>query len=178
MAELVTRVLGPADVAALRRVDERCVVEGQLTLRYDHGEDWFRWPALCFDRSLYVGAEQGGELVGFGMIGGFEGRVEGARGRCFYTGDARVLPGWRRVGVIDRVVTEGIDQLWPDTHDGYGIVMQGNLAGERMAAAVSARPAFPGVASGTLHAAVLPVIRRLRPVEGIEVRAAKAADAA
>ncbi|MCB9698780.1 MAG: hypothetical protein H6738_18510 [Alphaproteobacteria bacterium] len=177
MAEPTTRELGPADADAMLRVDERCVVDGQLTLRFDRGEDWFRWPSLCFDRVLHVGAEHDGELVGYGLIGGFEGRVGAGRGRCFYTGDARVLPAWRRARVIDRVVSEGIDRLWPDTHDGYGIVMVGNTAGERMAASVGARPAFPGVPAGVLEAAVIPVIRRWRRPAGVDVRAATEADA-
>lgn len=177
MAELTTRELGPADADAMLRVDERCVIEGELGVRFDRGEDWARWPSLCFDRVLQVGAESDGELVGFGLIGGFVGRVGTRRGRCFYTGDARVLPAWRRSGVIDRVVTAGIDRLWPDTHDGYGIVMVGNSAGRCMAEAVCARPAFPGVASGVLEAAVMPVVRRWRRPGGIEVRGATEADA-
>jgi hypothetical protein len=171
------RVLGPDDAPALARVDRACVIEADLALRFDRGEDFFAWPRICFDRHVYMGVEVDGEIVGYGMVGSFRGTIDDRAVPCCYAGDARVVPAWRQRGVLNTVVYATLAQLWPDTDHGYGIVAAGNRAGTGVAGATARHPGFPGAVAASLEAAVLPALGRLRPVDGIVTRPARGEDA-
>lgn len=169
MAEIVLRELGRADGEAMRAIDLRCPLVADWTLQLDRGPDVFRWVDEAFSAWRYLGAEVGGQLVGFGLVA--------RAGGWFYAGDARVLPEFRGQGVV-RAIAAGLEaRVWPDLDDGLGIVKLGNRGGERVAAWLARRPVFPMRAVGALEVVAIPALRRIDADPGIDVRPAVAGDA-
>lgn len=177
MTEPALRTLGPEDGPRLAALAEACPIEADFTLVFDRGPDFFRWPALVFDRWRYAGAEVDGRLVGACLAATRAGRGSAGFGPWFYLGDVRVHPEARGRGLVARMVDHLVDRAWDDVHEGFGIVKRGNRAGEGAAGLLCDHPRFEGSPVAALDVVLLPVLGGFGGERGVEVRPATAADA-
>lgn len=156
------RVLGRADGPALAALHAACPIDAGVRFAFDRGDDSFAWPDAVFDRYRYVGAFDGGTLVGSGLLGGRDGWTGEAVRPWFYAGDARVHPDHRGRGIIASIAAALEADLWAEVDHGVGIVKRGNRAGERFAASLARSGRFSLYDDGRLLVALIPVLRGWR----------------
>jgi hypothetical protein len=149
-----------------------------LTVGFERAPDIFALPELFSDRVTWMGALEGGTLVGFAMLAAQTRYVGGRARRVLYFGNAHVRAGDRGRGILSRIADRLFREREEGADIGYAIVMTGNRAAERF---VGRRPAgcpdFPASQPiGELCARNILILGPKRESRAYRVRRASAAD--
>jgi GNAT superfamily N-acetyltransferase len=88
---------------------------------------------LIFDRYLYIGAFSGAQLVGYLMLGMYQGWTGKSMGLCGYLGDARVLPAYRGKNLTHSMMKAVEVFAPPEGAGALALIKKGNSPAESLA---------------------------------------------
>lgn len=170
-ARLLTASHGPAMLA----INEACPIVADLTFVFDRGTDFFGWPSLVYDRFWYAGVFAGDRLVGYCLVGLVQ--VWTGRGHDWLAvlGDARMLPEYRGAGGMTKALELLAGMVPGEVGQGVFIIKEGNRAADRLRGRVRL-DGYEVYRAGTLTVQNLFLLRRLRPVVGVDVTTASPDD--
>ena len=130
--EVRVELLDASHGRAMLAINRACPIVSDLTFFFDRGEDFFRWPALVYERSYYVGLYAGDRLVGYLMVGLVRAWTGQEYGWLGVLGDARILPEHRGQGGIGRALALLADVVPHDVMRGLFIIKEGNWPADRL----------------------------------------------
>ncbi len=131
--EIRFRLLNSSDGPELLKLNQACPIKADFSFYFERAPDFFRWPREVFDEFHYIGAFDADKLVGYAMLGFYEGWIGSGWGKVFYLGDARVLPAYRGKRIVQRIFRSFETTFSEQARLGFFVVKKGNLVAKRLA---------------------------------------------
>jgi GNAT superfamily N-acetyltransferase len=174
--EITCRLLDRSHAPAMHAINRCCPIAADFTFYLDRSPDCFAWPDQVFDGYQYLGIFEGARLVGYIMVGFQPGWTGAAWGRTFYFGDARLLPAYRRQGLMQEAARQLEACIPQDVSVGFCLIKRGNTPANRLFSAFTSET-FVLEPLCTFEAVSIPLLFRLRPPGVCAVRRATVDDA-